>query len=302
MDAMPDRSLPRTRLDVLFARSAQTAVLLRRNPRTHFHLITWDLATDTFVRGQWMVGHVGLWDLSPNGRKLLYWAHQYRPAAQARRRTEADGETGSPGFEPLQTAMRARSPKKREMRRRVPRYMEDHGVSKKRGRVRPNEGCWTAISSPPYFSALAIWPSRGHWTGGGRFESDHEILLNEFNDGIVGKENVRIPPRFKIRSLDDKPFAFRDPSALVAPRPSMLDPALRNDLHATLEQNGANWVEWAMPQDNGDLLFACDGCVYRLNSWQAVDPSAYLAQARKLADFNGLTFEPVRPPPEAMCW
>ena len=31
---------------------------------------------------------------------------------------------------------------------------------------RAERGSWTAISKPPYFSALAIWPSLGRWTGG----------------------------------------------------------------------------------------------------------------------------------------
>ncbi len=42
----------RTRIDVLFARDAQKAVILRRGPKRHFHLIDWDLKTDTLTYGQ----------------------------------------------------------------------------------------------------------------------------------------------------------------------------------------------------------------------------------------------------------
>src|SRR5262245_20931756 len=40
---------------------------------------------------------------------------------------------------------------------------------------------WTAISKPPYFTALALWPIYGIWWeggGGGLFRSDKEVLLN----------------------------------------------------------------------------------------------------------------------------
>lgn len=70
-------------LKVLFAAKAPKAVILRRGPRSHFHMIAWDVETDTFHRGQWMRGLVRLCDLSPDGTKLLYWAAQYhrpRPA------------------------------------------------------------------------------------------------------------------------------------------------------------------------------------------------------------------------------
>ena len=37
---------------------------------------------------------------------------------------------------------------------------------------------WTAISKPPYFTALALWPNPGSWYGGGVFETDGNILLD----------------------------------------------------------------------------------------------------------------------------
>ena len=68
----------RTRLNVLFAAAAPRAVILRRGPRTHWRLITWDLRKDIFTPGQWMVGLVRLCDLSPFGDKIIYWAAQHR--------------------------------------------------------------------------------------------------------------------------------------------------------------------------------------------------------------------------------
>ena len=37
---------------------------------------------------------------------------------------------------------------------------------------------WTAISKPPYFTALALWPKGDCWNGGGIFLNEKKILLN----------------------------------------------------------------------------------------------------------------------------
>jgi hypothetical protein len=37
---------------------------------------------------------------------------------------------------------------------------------------------WTAISKPPYFTALALWPKGQSWDGGGLFKDDKTVLLN----------------------------------------------------------------------------------------------------------------------------
>lgn len=114
----------RTRLDILFAREAPRAVILRRGPRRHFHLIAWDLRKDRFEHGQWMKGHVRLCDLSPDGDKLIYWAHQYH--APFRHRAEISASRLQ-AYDPLRQNLRARSPKKREMRRKTPRYQRGFG-------------------------------------------------------------------------------------------------------------------------------------------------------------------------------
>jgi hypothetical protein len=37
---------------------------------------------------------------------------------------------------------------------------------------------WTAISRPPYLTALALWPKGDCWNGGGLFETDTRVWLN----------------------------------------------------------------------------------------------------------------------------
>ncbi|HWB61547.1 MAG TPA: hypothetical protein VG733_18840 [Chthoniobacteraceae bacterium] len=37
---------------------------------------------------------------------------------------------------------------------------------------------WTAISKPPYLTALAMWPKGDCWNGGGQFLTNHSIILD----------------------------------------------------------------------------------------------------------------------------
>src|SRR5215510_14560896 len=37
---------------------------------------------------------------------------------------------------------------------------------------------WTAISKPPYLTALALWPVGGSWYGGGYFRDNNTVCLN----------------------------------------------------------------------------------------------------------------------------
>ena len=116
--ADPDHRPYRTRTSVLFAAQAPKAVILRRGPRTHFHLIVWDLETDTFEHGQWMKGNVMLCDLSPRGDKLLYFAEQYvKPLARSAQGT----------FEPLKQRPARKTPRAGRQHRKVPRYQRTWG-------------------------------------------------------------------------------------------------------------------------------------------------------------------------------
>jgi hypothetical protein len=63
---------------------------------------------------------------------------------------------------------------------------------------------WTAISKPPYFTALALWPGSGSWEGGGYFDDDNRMFLNHWL-----MENRRVdqhhqpPEDFQVLERDD---------------------------------------------------------------------------------------------------
>jgi len=49
----------------------------------------------------------------------------------------------------------------------------------KHGRPEPELGeAWTAVSRPPYFTALTLWENVGSWYGGGFFQTDRALLLD----------------------------------------------------------------------------------------------------------------------------
>jgi hypothetical protein len=280
-----DNRAMRTRLTVLFASAAPKAVILRRGPKTHWHLIVWDLETDTFTHGQWMKGLVKLWDLSPRGDKLIYWAAQYHRRAISERSSPPLGP-----FDPLRAAPVGQA----KQRRKTPRYLRAP-VGLRRS-PHPVTATWTAISSPPYFTALAIWPAYGHWTGDGVFQSDHEIFVREPETRMVPIERIAIPPRIRTRSLPAVSLkrCARGPSHGENPQ----DGAVWQGL----VDGGAKWVEWVHLHSKGDLLFACDGRIYRLHGWRDLPAERYLAEAQSIADFNDMRFQMLSAPREAMRW
>ncbi len=52
-------------------------------------------------------------------------------------------------------------------------------AQKLNGHIKPDYTyAWTAISKPPYFTALALWPKGDCWCGGGLFEKKKTVWLN----------------------------------------------------------------------------------------------------------------------------
>ncbi len=288
-----------TRLSVLIAANAPVAVILRRGPKRHFRLILWDLATDTFELGQWMKGQIALCDVAPDGQKLLYWAAQpHRPHPMTEARDLARPSLPHPhtprAYEPLALIPR---PNPKRVRRRVPRYQRFDAHIHSNIRARAIGNCWTAISTPPYFTALAFWPSDGNWTGGGVFVSNRAIAINERPDAMTPIENVPMPRSIQIQRLDNtQPVPM---SAIKPMRASAGQPPLPAWDH--LKANGFE-PEWVSEHATPDLLFAASGCVYRLANWRALPLTDWAARAKCLYDFRLMSFEQIVAPASARQW
>lgn len=307
----------RTRLDVLFAAEARRAVILRRGPRTHYRLIAWDLKTDTFTCGQWMKGLVRLHDLSPDGRMLIYWAAQYHSSAVERRlRVRARGGAAAlgAGYDPIKVTSSKSARKLVRRGRKVPRYLRAAAglpTSPSAPHPQPNTGTWTAISPVPYFSALAIWPAFGHWTGGGVFMGNAHIVIMEPENRMTPVAHVPVPQRMTIQSAQSVPGAQQgllrsarrpDLAINVHDRWRPLELQAECDRYeASLKAQGLRMVEWVHGVGE-DAVFAADGTVYRVPGGKGLPPENYLAAARKLIDLTPMRFELVQAPAEAMHW
>jgi hypothetical protein len=71
------------------------------------------------------------------------------------------------------------------------------------GKFKTKLGTFTAVSRPPFFTALALWPDGSTWGGGGFFESDRRLILNY---GYVLPElnaNAGMPPDFVVGTITD---------------------------------------------------------------------------------------------------
>ena len=66
-------------------------------------------------------------------------------------------------------------------------------------------GTFTAVSKPPYFTALALWGKGDAWGGGGLFPSEREILLNHRPEPYHAwpefelAEGFFLPPKMTVR-------------------------------------------------------------------------------------------------------
>lgn len=262
-DKGPSHTAASTRLHVLIAAEARTAVVFRRGPSKQVRMLRWDLATDRVVGGQWLSGRLYLdrCDLSPDGELLVYFCGKFNAKVHA----------------------------------------------------------FTAVSRPPFFTALAFWPERLTYGGGGTFVGNRELRLNWW----ATESELRpagIPEDFTIVN----PASAPEPVARLADtRPSPVDETmvLSRRVLGVNEPNGPSRtygyhlersrpsgakvvacgeLDWAGWDHDGALLFARDGCLFRSRAedWFGEAPPV----VREVADLRQQTFENVAPPDEATRW
>jgi len=91
-------------------------------------------------------------------------------------------------------------------------------VSKFSGRTIEDEDytyAWTAVSRPPWLTALALWPKGNCWWGGGQFLNNRRLLLNHRPDEATPHPNHKPPvalsvePNPDARGEDDPLYSTR---------------------------------------------------------------------------------------------
>jgi hypothetical protein len=201
---------------------------------------------------------------------------------------------------------------------------------------------WTAISKPPFLTALALWPKGDTWGGGGMFESETTVQLNHrpglhdaMAPGFRLKKDMRVAPygshpgggedfpiyHSLLRRNGWTFIAKRGASPLTYEKVSSggrrlqmqirgagkkMDTWYRVD-HLVLDEDGQQL--FALPRtswadwDNRDLLFAKECKLFRL---RRKNFSSYLNHGDKalklVADLSTLRFEEKVAPHKAAVW
>jgi hypothetical protein len=191
--------------------------------------------------------------------------------------------------------------------------------------ARKGERTFTAVSRPPYFTALAFWSYAAPWTGGGFFADDRTLVLGmrladpvgslparlevtdawtwfgmndrhrghvSFGD-VVWKEPAAHHGWLRTGGTDRKPCPGRSRRWLerrLRGRTRSYDVIDEDDLNSTETLGVRDWADWA---PDGSLLFGSGGRLHRRREGQ--EPVV-------IADLTPQTFENVEPPPDALRW
>lgn len=60
---------------------------------------------------------------------------------------------------------------------------------------------WTAVSKPPFLTALALWPKGDCWGGGGLFAGEKVLHLNHREGEMQLAEGFNVPKNFRVKPL-----------------------------------------------------------------------------------------------------
>jgi len=197
---------------------------------------------------------------------------------------------------------------------------------------------WTAISQPPYFTALALWPQARTESGGGLFETENKVLLNHregetcLMDGFRLRNGLTIERRdweahrgtdlYHVRLLRDgwtlldaeSGFAITSKRWPIYEKSSRFSVRLwmrlcrrrgkdEVDYEVVLPNNSVwqTWpcMDWVDFDQNGDLLLSKRGCIWRIPRNEIGTPEV---APRHIADFSDMQFEAIKAPPAASHW
>jgi hypothetical protein len=64
---------------------------------------------------------------------------------------------------------------------------------------------WSAISRPPYLTAIAMWPKGDGWGGGGHFISQNRIALNHRDGETTLAAGFKLPRRIRVEQFGERP-------------------------------------------------------------------------------------------------
>jgi hypothetical protein len=78
------------------------------------------------------------------------------------------------------------------------------------GRYRDQVPTWTAVSRPPYLTALVRWPKGDAWGGGGLFADERTLELNHPPSEWTPADGVDVPTDVRVRPFGARPGGGED--------------------------------------------------------------------------------------------
>jgi hypothetical protein len=197
----------------------------------------------------------------------------------------------------------------------------------------PTHGSYTAVSRPPYFTALGLWPKGDAWHGGGLFTDTCALWLNGGHEpplvnagrlkvvqrspypadgnaeclGVyfprLARDGWRCMHRSHSRVTWEKKRGSSDPCRLIKHAISSIElssPGVgvyRDEHEVDIGPQAPPTVmagaEWADFDHRGRLVYAARGKLFEL------ELSNGELHTRQIADFNDMSFEAIAPAPWA---
>ena len=186
---------------------------------------------------------------------------------------------------------------------------------------------WSAVSTPPYLTTLALWPKGDCWHGGGLFEDNRTLLLNHApfqatpHPRHLPPKQLRVMPNPLARG-EDSPIYHRrlkrdgwimeQDSLWTRPQdgntlhmeqgwwdfqayggPYVMQYAVDNGQHMLLIKGRVTWADW---DQQGRLVYARDGKLFSAEIGQ------HRLDEREIADFNAHKPQQVVTPKWARRW
>lgn len=172
-------------------------------------------------------------------------------------------------------------------------------------------GIWTAVSKPPYFTALALWPQMGTYGGGGLFADRRKLALRICSSDIAAGFTTG-PLKFEEHAVPYDAKWERDgwfPAEMVRKRcVRWVKAHPRLGIHLSFEPDEKMYTlrspeaelllaEWADFDRRGRLVFAAGGKIFA-RPWDRRGR----VKTEELADFCADKFVSMEAPGRATRW
>lgn len=136
---------------------------------------------------------------------------------------------------------------------------------------------WTAISRPPFLTALTFWPKGDAWGGGGLFENERTIHLNHRATEMQLADNWKLPKSLRVEPLgnysgrgEDDPIwttrLLRDDWVLKQP-----GKVKRNKLGSPLWVQFVDPMIWRKSQGDWTIEMRLQGLHEREGPWYVME-------------------------------